>query len=69
MKIKSFFFLIGTLFALSFNTSATAELDSMTPKNSVTDECQGVKVALTMASNRLSIFNSGISRKRTLVVP
>lgn len=44
MKMNRFLFLIGALFALSFNNAAAAEPDSKTPKKPVTDEYQGVKV-------------------------
>ena len=44
MKMNRFLFLIGALFALSFNTATAAEPDSKTAKKPVTDEYQGVKV-------------------------
>jgi prolyl oligopeptidase len=44
MKMKPSLFLIGALLALSFINAPAAEPDLKTPKKSVTDEYQGVKV-------------------------
>jgi len=44
MKMNRFVFLVGALFALSFNNVTAAEPDAKTAKKPVTDEYQGVKV-------------------------